>query len=82
MRKLGCLVALILWLGCAALLACIPATPFWYCGYGLTGCFVWLLAGMPFGLIMSFFVLAAIFGKKDKDTPNNRVSRFLKPSNN
>ncbi|MCK9458596.1 MAG: hypothetical protein M0R80_03070 [Proteobacteria bacterium] len=65
MRKFGFFCGFLLWLMLSATLACIPAVPFWIIGYSLTGCFVWLLVGMPVGMIISFLVLAAIFGKND-----------------
>jgi hypothetical protein len=63
MKALGFFCGFLVWLVFSSVLACILAAPFWLLGYNLIGCFVWLLAGMPFGMILAFAVLANMNNK-------------------
>ena len=81
MKFLGIMIATLMWLSLAVVFACVPALPFWFFGYGLTGCYVWLLAGLPLGMILSFLILAALFADHDHK-PKSRKPNFWNTSNN
>jgi preprotein translocase subunit SecF len=53
-----------------ALLACLPALPFWYFGHTLAGCFIYALVGLPVGTALSLSIIAgvmAVWYKGDDD---------------
>jgi hypothetical protein len=71
MKFLGVMIAIFMWLFIAVMFACVPAIPFWLGGYGLTGCYIWLFAGLPLGMMLSFLVLTALFTDHTKWSNNN-----------